>query len=104
MIITATQIKITSILGFFRFIPRIKNINSQLQKIDGLLFVEFNGLRTLTGWENKEVMKTFRNSGHHLEAMKSLKYIGKTKSITWETDCKPNWNHIKEKLKEIPFK
>jgi len=57
MVITATQIKIKSILGFIRFIPRIRNIKSQLSEVDGLLFIEFNGLRTLTGWESYEKMK-----------------------------------------------
>ena len=103
MVITATQIKIKSILGFIRFIPRIRNIKSQLSKIDGLLFVEFNGLRTLTGWESFEAMRAFRSNGHHLDAMKNIKHIGKSKSITWEAESKPNWNHVKEKLNEVQF-
>lgn len=103
MVITATQIKIKSILGFIRFIPRIRNIRSQLSKVDGLLFVEFNGLRTLTGWESFEKMKSFRNNGHHLDAMENVKYIGKSKSITWEAESKPNWNKVKEKLNEVHF-
>ncbi|MCK4742908.1 MAG: hypothetical protein KAT25_03735 [Sulfuriflexus sp.] len=103
MVITATQIKIKSILGFIRFIPRIRNIKSQLSKVDGLLFVEFNGFRTLTGWESLEAMKAFRRNGHHLDAMKNVKHIGKSKSVTWETELKPNWNQVKEKLNEIQF-
>jgi hypothetical protein len=103
MIITATQIKIKSILGFIRFIPRIRNIKIQVSKVDGILFIEFNGLRTLTGWESYEAMKNFRSNGHHLDAMKNVKHIGKSKSITWETDSKPNWNQVKEKLNEIQF-
>jgi len=103
MIITATQIKIKSILGFIRFIPRIRNINSQLSNVNGLLFIEFNGTRTLTGWESYEAMKAFRNNGHHLDAMKNLKHIGKSKSITWEAESKPNWNLVKEKLNEVKF-
>ena len=103
MVITATQIKIKSILGFIRFIPRIRNIKSQISKVDGLLFIEFNGLRTLTGWESFEKMKSFRNNGHHLDAMKNVKHIGKSKSITWEEEAKPNWDKVKAKLNEVHF-
>jgi len=103
MVITATQIKIKSILGFIRFIPRIRNIRSQLSEVDGLLFVEFNGLRTLTGWESYEAMKTFRSNGHHLDAMKNVTHIGKSKSITWEEEAKPGWDKVKEKLNAVHF-
>ena len=103
MVITATQIKIKSIFGFIRFIPRIRNIKSQLSKVDGLLFLEFNGFRTLTGWENVEAMKAFRSNGHHLDAMKNVKHIGKSKSITWEAESKPSWKQIKNKLNEVKF-
>ena len=104
MIITATQIKIKSVFGFFRFIPRLRRIQAQLSDIDGLLFLEFNGTRTLTGWENHDTMKAFRNNGHHLDAMKNLKYIGSSKSITWEAESKPNWLEVKEKLSSVQFK
>jgi len=103
MIITATQIKIKSILGFIRFVPRIRNIKSQLSKVDGLIFIEFNGFRTLTGWESYEAMIAFRNNGQHLNAMKNVKHIGKSKSITWEAQSKPDWNRVKEKLGEVQF-
>jgi len=103
MIITATQIKVQSIFGFFRFIPRVQNIRNQLSNANGLLFIELNGLRTLTGWESHEAMKEFRNSGHHLDAMKNLKKIGKTKSITWESESKPSWDQVKEKLSEVNY-
>ncbi len=103
MVITATQIKIKSIFGFIRFIPRIRNIKTQLSKVEGLLFVEFNGFRTLTGWESVEAMKLFRSNGHHLNAMKNVKHIGKSKSVTWEAESKPSWSDVKEKLSEIKF-
>lgn len=103
MIITATQIKIKGILGFIRFLPRIRNIKAQISKVDGLLFIEFNGLRTLTGWECYEAMREFRSSGHHLDAMKNVQHIGKSKSVTWQAESKPNWSQVKEKLNEIQF-
>ena len=103
MIVTATQIKIKSIIGFFHFIPNVKNIQTQLANAEGLVFQKFKGFRTLTGWENKEAMKAFRNSGHHLDAMKNIKNIGKAKSITWETQSEPHWHEAIEKLRGVQF-
>lgn len=103
MIVTATHIKIKNIVGFFRFIPRVKNIRVQLSKAEGLLFVKFNGFRTLTGWESYEALKAFRNNSHHLDAMKNVKYMGKSKSITWEAEVEPDWKEAIEKLNSVSF-
>ena len=103
MIVTATQIKIKSIIGFFHFLPIVKNIKMQLTNANGLVFQKFKGSRTLTGWENKEAMKAFRNNGHHLDAMKNLKNVGKAKSITWETHTEPHWREAIEKLRGVQF-
>lgn len=103
MIVTATEIKTNSVIAFFRFVPRVFRIQKQLKNIDGLIFMKFKGLCTLTGWENEKAMKAFRNSGHHLSAMKSIKNIGKTKSITWEADSEPNWQEANQKLSEVSF-
>ena len=103
MVITATQIKIKSVVGLFRFIPRVRNIRGQLSNVDGLVFVKISGLRTLTGWESREAMKAFRNKNHHLAAMKNIKFIGKAKSITWEAQTEPDWSEAKEKLRGVEF-
>ena len=103
MIVTATQIKIKSIIGFFYFIPIVKNVKIQLTNADGLVFQKLKGFRTLTGWENKEAMKAFRNNGHHLDAMKNLKKVGKAKSITWEAHTEPHWQEAIEKLRGVQF-
>lgn len=103
MIITATQIKITSIIGFFRFIHHVKNIKTQMIKADGLVFHELKGFSTFTGWESKEAMKAFSNNGHHLNAMKNIKDVGKAKSVTWKAHSKPSWEEVKEKLSDIEF-
>ncbi|MEA3410497.1 MAG: hypothetical protein U9R74_03040 [Pseudomonadota bacterium] len=103
MIVTATQIRIRGITGLVRFFPRVRSIRNQLASADGLLFMRFSGLRTLTGWESREAMKAFRNSGPHLEAMKKLRTIGKAKSITWETRTEPGWDVARKKLQEVKF-
>jgi heme-degrading monooxygenase HmoA len=104
MHITATQIKIKSISAFFRFFTRIAKIRKQLASAEGVIFVKFSGLRTLTGWQSEDDMKTFRNSGAHLEAMKNIKNIGKAKSISWQADEEPEWHEAKTKLNSIQFK
>ena len=103
MVVTATQIKIKDILGFFRFIAIVRNIKVQLRNTDGLVFQQFKGLRTLTGWENNAEPQAFRNSGHHLNAMKNIKNIGKAKSVTWETQSEPGWTEAIEKLRDVHF-
>ncbi len=103
MIVIATQIQIKSIPAFFRFIPMVRNIRRQLAGTEGLVFVKFNGLRTFTGWENYEVMKVFRNSGNHLDAMQNLKSIGKSKSVAWEAESEPGWHEAREKLDGVQY-
>jgi len=103
MIVTATQMKIKSIFGLFRFIHHVMNIKSQMANAEGLVFQELKGFSTLTGWENNEAMKAFRNNGHHLDAMKNIKNIGNAKSVTWEACSKPDWHEAKEKLRSIQF-
>ena len=103
MIVTATQIRIKGIMGFFRFFPRVNRIKNQLARTEGLIFLKFKGLSTLSGWDSIEAMKAFRNSDHHLEAMKNIKHIGKTKSITWESSKEPDWEEAKVKLNEMHF-
>ena len=103
MIVTATQIKTNGIIAFLRFVPRVYAIQKQLKNINGLVFMKFSGLSTLTGWENYEEMKNFRNSGQHLDAIKNVKNIGRTKSITWETDSEPSWQEAKRRLSEVAF-
>ena len=103
MIVAATQIRIKGILGFFRFIPMVNKTKNQVSKVDGLIFLKFYGLSTLSGWESHDAMIAFRNNGHHLEAMTKVKYIGKTKSVTWEAEVEPSWKEAKEKLDLISF-
>jgi len=104
MIISATQIKITSIIGYLRFFPLVSRTKKQLAEVDGLLFIKTKGLRTLSGWQSREAMMTFRDNGHHLEAMKKINKIGHTKSITWEADSEPGWDEVKTRLQSLEFK
>ena len=104
MIVTATQIKITSVSGFFRFISSVRSIKKQLNQNGGVAFFKFQGLRTLSGWASLGEMKSFRNSGAHLEAMKNLRRIGSAKSITWKSQTEPSWEEARIKLNSVQFR
>ena len=80
MIVTATQIKVASLLGLYRFIYNAISINKQLFEHSGIVFIRLKGFRTLSGWSSLEAMKDFRNSGAHLEAMKNLKKLDSPKA------------------------
>jgi len=104
MIVTATHIKITSLFGFIRFVLTVPKVTGQLKTAPGLKFVKLKGFKTFTGWRDLESMKQFRNNGQHIEAMKKIKTIGKSKSITWETHSEPDWPEAEEKLADISFR
>ena len=103
MIVTATQIKITSVMGLIRFIPTVSRVTKQLNDAEGIVFIQLKGFTTITGWQTKEHMKAFSQSGAHLEAMKNTKKIGLAKSITWETDIRPSLKEAKQRLKQVSF-
>ena len=104
MVIVATQIKINGIVGFIRFVRMAFKVREQLNKVDGLVFLKFKTFNTLSGWKSDEAMKAFRNSGHHIEAMRNIKKMGKPKSISWEAEHEPDWGEAIEKLQDVPFR
>lgn len=87
------------------FFHTIKSI-IQSKKAKGLKFSSFykEGWHTywnLTVWESKEHMKTFRNNGNHLKAMKIARNIAdKLDHINWETEAIPTWDECKDRLHE----
>ena len=103
MIVTATQIKFNRIFSIFHFIPMVIKVFKQLDEVDGLLFHKLRGCYTLTGWQDYESMKQFRNNGTHLDAMKHIKKIGLAKSVTWETKEQPTWDEAQKRLMDIQF-
>lgn len=104
MVIVATQIKIKSIVGFIRFVRMAFKVKKQLNKVDGLVFLKLKTFNTLSGWESNEAMKAFRNSGHHLEAMRNIKAMGKPKSISWGAEHEPDWEEAIIKLQGVRFR
>lgn len=87
------------------FYHTIKSI-IQSKKAEGLIFSSFNRegwltYWTLTAWESKEHMMTYRNKGNHLKAMKVSRDIAdRLDQINWEADVIPTWDEAIERLHE----
>lgn len=103
MLVSATQLKIKGITGLLLFIPMIWNIRKQLSAADGLVFVKYQGLRILSGWEDDASMRVFRNNGYHLDAMNKIKTIGQAKSVSWQAGSEPDWKEAIERLADVGF-
>jgi hypothetical protein len=103
ILISATAIKVGSVMGLFRFILASRKVLRQLKGAEGLVFAKARGFRTLSGWESREAMNAFRNNGHHLTAMKFSRSIGKVKSVTWESEFEPDWNETKKRLHDVDW-
>jgi hypothetical protein len=103
MVVSATQIRVRSVVGLVRFMISSRGVLRQLNGAPGLLFAEARGFRTLTGWENRAAMVAFRNNGAHLAAMKLSGRIGRVKSVTWESGTAPSWAEARERLRDVPW-
>jgi len=99
MIASTTQIYVTRPFGTIRLLVYIFRVRRQLAKCPGLIKYDFHpGWRTLTIWENIPALKAFRNSGAHLEAMRSTGKIGRARTVTWEVTQVPTWPEVIAKL------
>lgn len=101
MIASATQIKVKSFYRYFYFFWKLHLVKKQLKNSKGLRSVDYNGLRTLTIWEDIDSMKKFRNESHHLDVMRNKNKIGSVKSVRWEVSEVPEWEEVKMKLDSI---
>lgn len=104
MIISATHLRISGIVGYIRFIFYVRKVMKQLDAAEGLLFVKFKGSRTVSGWESQEAMDAFRNKGTHLESMKNIRKMGRPKSTSWESELEPDWKQAQERLDQTEFR
>ena len=99
MLATATQINIEGVRGLFHFVVHLYRVKKQLDVIPGLVSHSFHPrFRTLSVWQNAEVMNAFRNSGAHLAAMKATRKMGRAKVVTWETAEIPSWREAHKRL------
>jgi len=93
MIATATIFKLKSWWRYVSFFGFTFKAVKQAQNAGGIVHLKIRPLRlmTLTVWQREEDMKTFRNSGAHLIAMRKSNYFGSIRSVTWETNEIPDW-------------
>jgi heme-degrading monooxygenase HmoA len=99
MIATATQIQLKGPLGFLVFVVHFYRVRVQLARSAGLVALKFNHrFQTLSVWENAETMKSFRNTGAHLAAMKATRKMGRAMVVSWETAEVPSWNEVATRL------
>lgn len=110
MIIVTTELHVRSFWYFFEFAKLSVRSLKQAKKSAGCIYVSASnkGWRigyTLTVWENKEAMLSFRNTGAHKEAMlKIRKLSNQYKTLAWETETAPSWKEAKSCLAESEFK
>ena len=110
MFIVATELHIRNIRKFIPFIRHASRSAKQARQAEGCLhvWVGNGGWRigyTLTAWQDEAMMKQFRNSGAHAEAMKRTKGLAsRYKTAVWHADTVPDWKEAKQRLERVDFK
>lgn len=106
MVIVVTRLHLKGIASLPSFtIHTLKSI-WQIKKTKSVRFSSYRkeGLLTfwtMTGWENLNAMKQFRNHDAHLEAMKvSRSLADELQYIRLETDERLSWQECKQLLHE----
>ncbi|HUR67259.1 MAG TPA: hypothetical protein VMZ03_12995 [Chitinophagaceae bacterium] len=104
MLIVATELHVKSFWNFFEFLKHSGRSIKQAKRMPGVISVKasIKGWRigyTLTFWENKEAMHSFRNSGAHKIAMtKTRKLCSRYKIFAWEAARAPSFEEAKRIL------
>ncbi len=104
---SATRLKLRHWCFLPIFIYKTFLITSQLTHSSGFLrgrILTDKNLTfwTLTLWQDKDSMRIFRNSGHHLSVMPKLQqWCNEATIATWLTEDEdlPAWNHVYEQIK-----
>jgi len=102
VIATATIFKLRSWWLYISFFVYTCRALKQARHAGGIVHLKIRPFRlmTLTVWKSEEDMKSFRNSGAHLIAMRKSGYFGSIDSITWETAEIPTWKHASKMLSD----
>ena len=104
MLIVATELHVKSFWNFFAFVKHSVRSMKQAERSPGVISAKAGnkGWRigyTLTVWENKEAMQSFRNTGAHKIAMTKIRKLSsKYKTLVWEADAVPDFKEAKERL------
>lgn len=95
MYVSVTGLQVRGPLGFLLFLLRTLPAFRAAQNADGNVFCEAKTRNkthhTLTVWESKVHMQTYRSSSPHLKAMKAFSKIGSGRVYGYESDTIPDW-------------
>lgn len=98
MYISVTGVKPKGIIGWLVFLIFTTPASLRAKKAKGLLLCDYNswnGYRhTLTAWETKEHMLSFRALPAHERAMKRISQIGTGKVFGYEVDVCPTREEV----------
>lgn len=104
MLVSVTRLHVKGKRYLPSFVWHTIQSTVQLRKAEGLQHSSFYKegwftYWTLTVWDQKSSMLTFRNKGRHLKAMKNAKNIAdQLESIHWETENIPLWDDCRRRL------
>lgn len=100
MFISSTRFELNSWRKYFSFFMLTWKVVRQVKQSGGLVRMRIRpiSLRTITVWKTEQAMLDFRNTGHHLQAMRQSKAFGSIHSIVWESDNIPDWSEAITKL------
>lgn len=93
MIISVTKFELSSWRRYPEFFRLTYRVVRQVRESNGIIRLRINplSLHTITAWETREDMLSFRNQGPHLAAMQQSRAFGKIYSKTWEAENIPKW-------------
>lgn len=108
MLVSVTRLRLRSVVYLLPFIIASRRITRQAKNAPGNLGIELRKTRglafwTLTLWESRESMDSFRASGAHRSAMPKLKHWCDQAAVaSWEPPGNelPDWNEAQQNLAE----
>jgi hypothetical protein len=106
MIASVTELRLRNFWCYLLFIPHAVRSHNQARKAPGNkgIQVKSQGIliqRTLTVWDDKELMLKYVRSGAHLKAMKAFPRLAHDSITThFEVTEMPSWDHALEILKK----
>ena len=96
MYVSVTGLKLEGVIGWVRFGLLTRSASRCAQNAEGVLLCDFNSRNgwqhTLTVWETKNHMMTYRVSPPHLRAMNRISQVGIGKVFGYEADSIPSWD------------
>ena len=106
--VSVTRLRLRSVVYLLPFIIVSRRIARQAKNTPGNLGIELRKTRrlafwTLTRWQNRETMASFRGSGAHRRAMPRLKrWCDQAAVASWEAgeEALWDWNEARQRLAE----